>query len=671
MKNRQDESYVASLQLRTAEGETVPVQAGEVLSVSCDGDYQILRVSVHGHGALSPDAAVTLHIAVPDAPYTAIYNHSAYWMQPRFGERMAELPDQTTLLLVKRQNDYLCLMGAVGDRAKTVLYGAEDGLCARLYTQTEERELTGELSLLIGTGEDPLALIQQGAEVLCRAREGGLRLRAQRPYPEVLEYLGWCSWDAFQIWVSRDGLVEKAEELAEKQVPIHYAIIDDMWADVPNLRTIARDSDYSTMVGGMHASALAAFEGDPERFPGGMGEAVAALRRAGIPHVGLWFPTTGYWRGFLPEGEAYREQQGDLVLSADGKRWISSPQADAVQRYFDRLCRKARDFGCDFVKIDNQGFHGNYYGMAPIGRTAAHVQQAIDAATARYFDGALINCMGMPTECMMNRPTSAVSRCSDDFMPESPAWFAKNILECAYNGLWQGRFYVNDWDMFWTDDAQAVKNAVCHAISGGPIYVSDKLGRTVPQVLAPLAFRDGRILRCEESAVPTADCLIGDPTATGRIFKVRNRIAGAHVLAVFNIRADRADATGAVSAADAGAPAGRYVYYEYFTGEAGEVEADAPLPLTLTAEACRYYTFVPYDGVHPVVLGRTDKYNGRGVVLTDRCGHVTLYEGGPLAIYAPTAPRVTAVGRVCQGSVRGRVTVVELAADEREVEITV
>jgi len=42
--------------------------------------------------------------------------------------------------------------------------------------------------------------------------------------------------------------------------------------------------------------------------------------------------------------------------------------------------------------------------------------------------------------------------------------------------------------MWWTDDSQAVKNSVLRAISGGPVYVSDKLDRSREDVLKPLAL---------------------------------------------------------------------------------------------------------------------------------------------------------------------------------------
>ena len=72
--------------------------------------------------------------------------------------------------------------------------------------------------------------------------------------------------------------------------------------------------------------------------------------------------------------------------------------------------------------------------------------------------------------------------------------------------------------MWWTDDEQAKKNSVLRAISGGPVYVSDKIGRSRPEVFEPLCYSDGRILRCESPATPTLDCLTVDPEKSGVYF---------------------------------------------------------------------------------------------------------------------------------------------------------
>jgi hypothetical protein len=246
---------------------------------------------------------------------------------------------------------------------------------------------------------------------------------------------------------------------------------------------------------------------------------------------------------------------------------------------------------------------------------------------------------------MFNRRSSAVSRCSDDFMPESREWFAKNILQCAYNGLLQGQYYVNDWDMWWTDDEQAKKNSLCRAISGGPIYVSDKIGRTNAEILYPLAFADGRILRPDESATPTADCLIGNPTGTGKIFKIRNRVGKSGLAAVFNIDAQNRAVSGTLSPTETGVCDGDYAYYEYFTGEAGILHAGERLEISLeNNDTFRLYTFVPYQKGRPAVIGLLDKYVGIGAVLDTDGRSVTLREGGRVGFVAETPMKAEANG---------------------------
>jgi hypothetical protein len=406
--------------------------------------------------------------------------------------------------------------------------------------------------------------------------------------------------------------MQKIKEFKEKKAPVRFAIIDDMWADVPSLNEVPLDTNFGDMVRVMHASKLRCFEGDPKRFPKGMKAAIEDMKKEGMTSVGVWFPTTGYWSGLEPGGAADAWQKENTVTLENGQI-IVMPEKDKAERYFDGLCARVKEWGGDFVKIDNQGFHQRYAGVYPIGKSARMIQNGIDTAADKYFDGALINCMGMPSECMFNR-TSAVSRCSDDFMPESREWFAKNILQCSYNGLLQGQFYVNDWDMWWTDDEQAVKNSLCRAISGGPIYVSDKIGRTNPEVLKPLCLPDGRIIRADESATPTADCLTSDPTKSERIFKIRNRLGSCGVCAVFNINAENKTVSGTLLARETGIADGDCVYYEYFTKETGVLKAGQSLDITLdTNDDFRLYSFAPVSEYGEKYPGRTDIFMGVGI----------------------------------------------------------
>lgn len=611
--------------------------SGNVESYSVEREEKLgffgYYVNAKTDSSLDPSVALELSCECPDKSFTAIYSHSLYWVQPSFGNRASDIPTKTAAVIFDNADGtYTYVMTAIGKEYKTYIKGENGKIVFYLYSQYPSATIDSELSFISGTGNNLSELIKRGALAMQAFMNNGLKIRSERIFPEVFEYLGWCSWDAFQIRVNHEGLLEKAREFKEKNVPIRYAIIDDMWGDAPNLKTSKPTDSFNEMVKTMHASSLNSFEGDPERFPRGLSAAVSDLKASGIENIGLWFPTTGYWYGLSKDGPAYNMQKNN-VEPADGGRIIAIPDAEHAERYFDTFCEAAKGFGCDFVKIDNQSCHFFYKRMHPIGFSSANMQKAIDKAAFKHFDGALINCMGMPTECMLNRPMSAISRCSDDFMPESKSWFAKNILECAYNGILQGRFYYNDWDMWWTDDAQAQKNALCHAISGGPIYISDKLGRTNPEYLKPLTFDDGRILRLSDSAYPTDDCIIGNPTKTDTPFKIRNTFEGGACVAMFNISDKDSSVTGTVCAADAGLdPKRSYLYYEHFSGDFGYVNGDERIYVTLdNNDSVAYYTFVEKTKKDILFLGRIDKYNGVLATLSFDGSEAVLYEGGNFA----------------------------------------
>ena len=169
-------------------------------------------------------------------------------------------------------------------------------------------------------------------------------------------------------------------------------------------------------------------------------------------------------------------------------------------------------------------------------------------------------------------------------------------------------------------DEQAIKNSLCRAISGGPIYVSDKIGRTNPEILKPLCMEDGRIIRPDESATPTADCLMQNPTTTNKIFKLRNRFGDRGVCAVFNINAENKPVNGTLSPMEVGIADGDYIYYEYFTKESGVLEKGKCIDIGLNNnDEYRLYSFIPYNDSENIDLGRTDKFMGTIMGKSPKC----------------------------------------------------
>ncbi|KAI3409195.1 uncharacterized protein J3R85_019639 [Psidium guajava] len=110
-----------------------------------------------------------------------------------------------------------------------------------------------------------------------------------------------------------------------------------------------------------------------------------------------------------------------------------------------------------------------------------------------------------------------------------------HMVHCAYNSLWMGNFIHPDWDMFQSTHPCALFHAASRAISGGPIYISDKVGQHDFELLRRLVLPDGSILRCEHYALPTRDCLFVDPLHDGKtMLKIWNLNKYTGVIGAFN-----------------------------------------------------------------------------------------------------------------------------------------
>ena len=410
-----------------------------------------------------------------------------------------------------------------------------------------------------------------------------------------------------QIRVNHDGILEKCGEFKEKKIPVRWILFDDMWAHVRDFYGRSYNS-FGEMCAMMHASALHDFEADPIRFPNGLAACIEEVKQQGFL-TGVWYPTTGYWRGIEKNSPAYEKLKPYLLETDDG---ILVPDflEDKSYGYYQTLNSFLKECGADLIKIDNQSMYHRFYNrLAPIGEAARSFHEGMEKAAEGTFGHSLINCMGMSSEDMWSRKMSSVSRCSDDFQPENRAWFTKHILQCAYNSLLQGQFYWCDWDMWWTDDGQALKNSVARAISGGPIYVSDMLGRSREGILDPLVMSNGKILRCDAPATPTADCVCIDPTVSGKPMKIQNICRDNGIIAIFNLDGDNRTVEGTISPSDiVGLEGNEFAVYSHFTKEMKILKRNEEMIVSLSDnDAVGLFVIVPYQNGY-AEIGRIDKY---------------------------------------------------------------
>ena len=557
--------------------------------------------------------------------FVAVHLYSPWlcWCKPFFGTDLKTVPKNTQLLLLKHTDGtFSIVLPVCGDKYKTVLEGGEAGLSAKVFSWYDKLSEMDTLCFVYGTGKNPYVLVHDLMKYAVSLLGNYIKMREDRPYPEIFEYLGWCSWDAFMIWVTEGDMVTKCKEFADKDIPVRWAIFDDMWGDVKNFvgKEIPSRSEMFRL---MHSSALDSFEAAPERFPHGLANCISEMREQYGMVSGIWHPSTGYWRGVTPEGPIYKAHP-ELFMEKELegiKRYAPGFSKEQFFGFYDAFHSFLKSCGTSFMKVDNQSsFHMWYKGLAPIGEIARNFHYGLEKSLYKHFDGNLINCMGMASENIWNRPQTAVSRCSGDFQPENRDWFINHILQCSFNSFYQGQLLWCDWDMWWTDDTQAMKNSVVRAISGGPIYVSDTKNRSNAPILKPLCLYDGRILRCDTPAMPTADCLIANAEIGDSAFKIFSNCGDTYYIAAFDITRTNVPVNCSVSLADLFADPNEksYVITERFTNLRSVLDASCGYRHDTVLENqddIRLYCLTPLtDGF--AYLGLCDKFIGK-ITATD------------------------------------------------------
>ena len=547
---------------------------------------------------------------------TALYLFSPWWTRPAFVDRFEEIPPLTQVLFLQYEEHCACFVPMVGREWKACVHGGT------------ETELCLELTAGMGgaqQGDEPLYLLTEGttlSEAVHRAfsrlaEEKGIRTRERRRLPEMFRFLGWCSWDAFYTEVDETGIRQKAEELAEKSIPVKWMLIDDGWMSTQGRYL----TDYAP---------------DGKKFPQGFRGMIEDLRRTtSVRWFGVWHALGGYWNGVKPGSPLARQQADHLCRTVSGAL-VPSPNRGAgfYRDWYKVLARE----GIEFVKVDGQSTASAYYeNTVPISAAVRGMNQSLESG-AVLMDNAIINCMGMAMENVLARPVSALSRNSDDFFPRREGSFAEHLLENAYNALYHDELYCCDWDMFWTSHPDSRKHSLLRAISGGPIYFSDRVGETDPAVLKPLTYLNGEIPMMNRSAKPTEDCIFSDPLKEG-VLKLHNAApwgedGTAGGIAVYNLTGKPQPFSFAPRDIPELDQAERYWVFDYFGKTACSLGREELYQGALDPDGYGWYVILPETG-SVACLGLVDKYVGfpavEQVQQRGRKATVVLRESGPFA----------------------------------------
>ncbi|KAL0321028.1 UNVERIFIED_CONTAM: putative galactinol--sucrose galactosyltransferase 2 [Sesamum radiatum] len=285
--------------------------------------------------------------------------------------------------------------------------------------------------------------------------------------PGMLDWFGWCTWDAFYQDVNpqgiRDGLKSLSLSLSEGGTPARFLIIDDGWQDTTNeFQKAGEPFIEGTQFGArlMSIKENSKFRkttnDNSSNTPHSLKDFVSDIKSTfGLKYVYVWHALMGYWGGLHPDAPGTKKYNPKLKFP------LQSPGNLAHQR--DIAMDSMEEYGVETVATGSGG-------RVSLTR---HFQQSLEKSISNNFqDNSIICCMAQSTDSVYNSKTSAITRASDDYYPKNPTTQTLHIAAVAYNSLFFGEIVVPDWDMFYSLHDAAEFHAVARAVGGCGIYVS-------------------------------------------------------------------------------------------------------------------------------------------------------------------------------------------------------
>ena len=581
--------------------------------------------------------------------FTLCHRYEPYWMKPKAGSRIQDVPAETQFLLAELVNGHWLLCVPLLDEPFRFSLRGRDDNQLELLAETGDPYTVGQggVALYIACGSDPFDLVSNGAHCVADRLHSG-RLRKDKTVPDFADTFGWCTWDAFYRDVSAESIRSGLEHFAAGGISPRFVILDDGWQSVERQPTTEE--------------RMVAFEPNG-KFGGQLSPTVTmAKTEFGVSTFLVWHSIVGYWGGvsnhrlpgYAVTDKIRRFGEGIMAhVPSFNEQWWGSlvgfVAPERVAEFYEDFHSYLASQGVDGVKVDSQAvleaISADNGGRVRVTQT---YRRALERSVQKHFKGRLINCMSNAQETLYGSPLSTLLRSSIDFFPQLPASHGLHLYTNAQVGLWFGEFMQPDWDMFQSGHAWGAYHAAGRAISGGPVYVSDKPGAHDFELLRKLVCTDGTVLRCDLPAVPTFDTLCVDPTIEEALLKIWNRNGSAGILGIFNGKGGAegqpgSRLTAAYKPADIRNLIGdRFACFSHVAGTLELLGTTEEQVIALGPREFELVTIAPVDkGFAPI--GLADKFNSAGALsairwISDTRCEITLKDAGRFLAYSEKRP---------------------------------
>lgn len=430
----------------------------------------------------------------------------------------AGVPSRNGLLALfkLKNNEFLLLQGITSPSAMSYFVISDEGkLNIKLATFGVDA-VSGDIPLVTyARGKNVYDVFQQAWKnaINIPSLKGRTAMRHEKEYPEMFKYLGWCSWEQYRTKVTSDLMVDAMQKIEKSPIPIRWVLLDH------------GHQDSHKTVEGMNSSQMVSFKTNSKTFPNGF-KPMMELKSEKIKWTGIWHTMNALWQGIHPDHEL-RELDPYLVKVTkknEGKPFdVMMPKGDSLSshKFYNALIGSAKNHGFDFVKIDNQNRQLAFYeGMSNPVKIVSQHAQSLECAAKELSNG-LMNCFSLDLLSLMNTKYSASSRVSVDYLLNNEAKAKSHLLQSYQNTLWMGQAVWPDHDMFHSSDKFCGRMmAVSKAMSGAPIYLSDAPVDFQDNLVLPLSYSDGELLRPLAPAIPLPESVMLSALTSPQAYRV-------------------------------------------------------------------------------------------------------------------------------------------------------
>ncbi|KAK4375604.1 hypothetical protein RND71_006281 [Anisodus tanguticus] len=351
-----------------------------------------------------------------DVKFLSCFRFKLWWMAQKMGNKGSEIPMETQFLLVETRDT-----SHIESDNNDVVYAVFLPLIEGSFRAVLQGNPEDELELCLESGDKDTVssafyqtvYVHAGCDPAVKLHLKSFRQRHEKKLPNIVDYFGWCTWDAFYQEVTQEGVEAGLESLTNGSIPPKWVIVDDGW------QSVSGDSEVEKPL--MRLTGLKEnekFQKNEDPKVGIKNIVNIAKEKYGLNYVYVWHAITGYWGGVHP-GVKGMEEYVSVMTYPDITKGVMENEpgwkmdAIAVQglglvnpksayKFYNEMHSYLASAGVDGLKVDVQcileTLGGGLGGRVELTK---QYHQALDASVARNFpDNGCIACMSHSTDAL-------------------------------------------------------------------------------------------------------------------------------------------------------------------------------------------------------------------------------------------------------------------------------